>query len=107
MEEVLHYIQELQRIADDLAVGDVDIVRYEDDCEAFLVKLETFVALHCYEQAGFLENRIGHVRANFGALLRQNGDMERYQNLVKRGLDGVYRSIKNPPVERGDEDYGE
>ncbi len=107
MEEVLHYIQELQRMADELAAGDVDVARYEEDSELFFGRMEHFVAVNCYDQADFLNARIGNVRAQMGVLMRQHGDLERTQSLVKRGLDGVYRTIKNPPVERGDEDYGE
>lgn len=107
MEELLHSIEELQRMAADLAQGGVDVARYEEDCDAFFERMEAFVAVNCYEQGDFLTSRINEVRAQMGVLMRQSGDLERVHSLVTRGLDGVYRSIKNPPVERGDEDYSD
>ncbi len=107
MEELLHSIQELQRMAGDLAQGGVDIARYEDDCDMFFGRMEDYVAVNCYEQADFLQARINEMRAQMGALARGHGDLERVESLVKRGLDGVYRTIMNPPVERGDEDYSD
>ncbi len=99
METILHYIQELQRMADDLAGGVSDVTRYEEDCETFFVRLEEIVADNFPAQAGFLETRIITVRSNMNYLLRQQGDLERHQSLVKRGLDGVYQTIKNPPLQ--------
>lgn len=98
METILHYIQELQRMADDLAAGVSDVTRYEEDCETFFARLEEIVSDNFPAQADFLETRILTVRSNMGYLLRQQGDMERHQSLVKRGLDGVYQTIRNPPV---------
>lgn len=107
MEQLLHSIEELQRMAADLAQGGVDAVRYEEDCEVFFERMEDFVAVNCYEQADFLASRINQVRAQMNVLMRQVGDLEHTKNLVTRGLDGVYRSVMNPPVERGDEDYSD
>jgi hypothetical protein len=107
MEELLHNIQELQRMADDIARGDVDIARYEQDSETYFERMELFVAVNCYEHADFLGARIHEVKSKMGALMRGNGDIERTHSLVVRGLDGVYRTIKNPPVVRGDEDYSD
>ncbi|TKW61419.1 MAG: hypothetical protein DI628_02005 [Blastochloris viridis] len=99
METILHYIQELQRMADDLAGGVSDVTRYEEECESFFARLEEIVGDNFPAQASFLEARLTGARANMAYLLRQQGDMERHQSLVKRGLDGIYQSLKNPPLQ--------
>ncbi len=96
-------------MADDLAAGVSDVTRYEEDCETFFVRLEEIVSDNFPAQADFLETRILTVRSNMNYLLRQQGDMDRHQALVKRGLDGVYQTIKNPPApteaDDGEGDY--
>lgn len=106
METILHYIQELQRMADDLAAGATDIARYEDDTETFFTRLEHTVTDDFPAQTPFLEARLTAARSHMGYLLRQNGDMERHQTLLKRGLDGLYQTLKNPP-QAADPDNGE
>ena len=107
MEPVLHYIEELQRMADDLAGGSsTDAARYEEDCELFLVRMEEYVEEKCPVHGHYLGIKLNEVRANMGYLLRQGDfDLSRYQSLVKRGLDGIYRVIKNPNLVEREEEY--
>ena len=104
METLLHYIQELQRMAADLAHGVPDVTRYQEDCELFFTRLEEFVGDNFPAQANFMHTRLNGARSNMGYLLRQHGDLDRHQSLVHRSLDGLYQALKNPPAEQEDDD---
>ncbi len=97
METLLHTVEELQRLAADLAHGVSDIQRYEDDAELFFTRLENDVADNFPALGNFMHSRLGVARSSMGYLLRGQGDLERHHILVTRNLSALYQSLKNPP----------
>jgi hypothetical protein len=106
MESLIHAIDELQRIADDLATTESpDTDRAYDDCEIFLARIENFISDNNLLNPDYLSGKLREVRANFGYLLRGNTtELERYQALVHNGLSSLYRNIHSPVTAEADDE---
>lgn len=107
MESLIHDIDELQRIADDLATTSegLDTERYEADCDLFLERIEHFISDNNLLNPDYLAGKIMEIRANLGYLLRGNTtELERYQALVNNGLGSLYRNIRNPVTAEADDE---
>lgn len=101
MELILHYIEELQRITDDLATANasIDKERYEADCELFLSRIEAFLTENNLENSEYMEAKLAEIRAGLSYLLRESNTFTnpaRYQALIHSGLNGIYRNMRNP-----------
>jgi hypothetical protein len=111
MESVLNNIEQLQRMADELATsnGPLALDRYALDCDLFLERIEAFVEDHNFENTDYLTGKLMEVRSQFRYLLRgdrETVDVGRYQALVHNGLNSMYRNMRNPVVGEA-EDMGE
>ena len=117
MESVLHAIEELQHLADDLATSTASLTRdrYELECDQFIERIETFIEDSNHENSDYLGTKLLEVRSNFRYLLREPKDetlqlldLGKYQSLVNNGLNSIYRSIRNPVTTDADEsDYSD
>lgn len=109
MESVLNYIEELQRIVDDLATssGAIDKHRYEADCDMFLERIETFVNEKGLGNPEYIEAKLAEIRSGLSYLLKENTNssrnLTRYQSHVVSGLNSIYRNIRSPVTAPGDD----
>ncbi len=109
MEFVLHSIEELQRLVDELAHGGRPTHNeVMEDVAQFLGRIESFVVNEGIENEDYLRGKLMEVESYIRYLTRggEELDASRYQQLAHNGLNVIYRNIKNPV--RGEyEDAGE
>lgn len=101
MESVLHSIEELQRLVEELVVVGSSLSRetYEVETEQFLERIETFVVSTGVENEDYLLGKLMEIGSYIRYLLRpsnEEADLARYQALAHNALNVVYRNIKSP-----------
>ena len=111
MESVLHSVEELQRLVEELALPNGALSRdtYEIESEQFLGRIEAYVVGEGVENEDYLRGKLMEIGSYIRYLLRPSNeetDLARYQALAHNALNVVYRNIKSPV--RGEyEDGGE